>query len=211
MPSGAFRLTNQMQVEVLVLLLSRLRLGLDSSMVDFGDETTVKRTVQLTGSAAKAVITEVRRPENSCFEGTLSGDRRSLEIQARVDSRSPKWNILESWMLITSDKEVPQLSLTLSFRIKHDYTVIPNRIETSGRLPSKGTLLVKPTHARQSVKVMRAVWEKAEGMVELKEMPHGLTRILYSLEKAEPKGASLHLFTDSKLQEEILIPVVSPE
>lgn len=206
----ALLLTNQVQVEVQVLLLSRLRLGLDVAMLDFNDDdAAVSKSVQLTGSAKDAVIKDVKRPANSCFRYELSEDRRMLSITAVVDRLSPKRHVMEKWTLMTSDEQVPQLTVSLNLHVKHDFTVTPDVIEFNGRLPLNGCLLVKSMNQRKPVKVLKAVWENADGKVELKELPHGLTRIAYTLDKLPEAGktAMLRLETDSKLQEEVVIVV----
>ena len=210
-----FVLTNQIQVEVQVLLLSRLRLGLDVATLDFNDDdATASKSVQLTGSAKEAVVTDVKRPANSQFRHVLSEDGRSLKITAVYDRRSPKRHVMENWTLMTSDEQVPQLVLSLNLHVKHDFTVIPDAIEfnSNGKLPLNGCLLVKSVNSRQPVKVLRAVWENADGKIEIRELPHGLMRLAYSLEKMPEKGkaAALRIQTDSKRQEEILVPVIVP-
>lgn len=203
-------LTNQVQVEVQVLLLSRLRLGLDIATLDFNDDdATVPKSVQLTGSAKEAAITDIKRPVNSRFRHELSEDGRSLKISAVVDRLSPKRHVMENWTLVTSDEQVPQLTVSLNLHVKHDFTVTPDAIEFNGRLPLNGCLLVKSMNRRKSVKVLKAVWENADGKVEIRELPHGLTRINYTLEKItdEEKNIALRMNTDSKLQEEVVIVV----
>ena len=205
-------LTNQVQVEVQVLLLSRLRLGLDIATLDFNDDdATVPKSVQLTGSAKEAAITDIKRPVNSRFRHELSEDGRSLKISAVVDRLSPKRHVMENWTLVTSDEQVPQLALSLNLHVKHDFTVTPDAIglNTAGKLPLNGCLLVKSMNRRKSVKVLKAVWENADGKVEIRELPHGLTRINYTLEKItdEEKNIALRMNTDSKLQEEVVIMV----
>lgn len=205
-------LTNQVQVEVQVLLLSRLRLGLDIATLDFNDDdAAVSKSVQLTGSAKDAVIKDVKRPVNSRFRHELSEDGRSLKISAVVDRLSPKRHVMENWTLVTSDEQVPQLALSLNLHVKHDFTVTPDAIglNTAGKLPLNGCLLVKSMNRRKSVKVLKAVWENADGKVEIRELPHGLTRINYTLEKIadEEKNIALRMNTDSKLQEEVVIVV----
>ena len=205
-------LTNQVQVEVQVLLLSRLRLGLDIATLDFNDDdATVPKSVQLTGSAKEAAITDIKRPVNSRFRHELSEDGRSLKISAVVDRLSPKRHVMENWTLVTSDEQVPQLALSLNLHVKHDFTVTPDAIglNTAGKLPLNGCLLVKSMNRRKPVKVLKAVWENADGKVEIRELPHGLTRINYTLEKItdEEKNIALRMNTDSKLQEEVVIVV----
>ena len=206
----ALLLTNQIQVEVQVLLLSRLRLGLDVATLDFNDDdAAVSKCVQLTGFAKEAVIKDVKRPANSCFRYELSEDRRRLSITAIIDRRSPKRHVMENWTLMTSDEQVPQLTVSLNLHVKHDFTVTPDVIEFNGRLPLNGCLLVKSMNQRKPVKVLKAVWKDAEGKVELKELPHGLTRIAYTLEKLPDEAtASLLLGTSSAMQPEVNIPVV---
>lgn len=208
--SNGLVLTNQIQVEVQVLLLSRLRLGLDVATLDFNDENAmVSRTVQLTGSAKEAVVTEIKRPANSLFKYEFSEDKRSLSITAVMDYRSPKRHLMENWTLVTSDEQVPQLNLSLNLHIKHDFTVTPDFIDFNGKLPLKGCLLVKSLNPRKSVSVLQAVWENGEGKVEIRKLPRGLTRIDYSLEKITEgeKNIALRMNTDSKLQEEVVIVV----
>ena len=207
---NALLLTNQVQVEVQVLLLSRLQLGLDVATLDFNDDdAVVSKSVQLTGSAKEAVITDIQRPANSRFLFELSEDRRMLSITAVMDRRSPKRHVMENWTLMTSDEQVPQLVLSLNLHVKHDFTVMPDAIEFNGRLPLNGCLLVKSMNQRKPVKVLKAVWKDAEGKVELKELPHGLTRIAYTLEKLPDEAtASLLLGTSSAMQPEVNIPVV---
>ena len=205
-------LTNQVQVEVQVLLLSRLRLGLDVATLDFNDDdATASKSVQLTGSAHEAIVKEVKQPTDSRFRYELSDDRRSLAITAVYDRCSPKRQVMENWTIVTSDEKVPRLSLSLNLHVKHDFTVTPDGIElnSSGKFPQNGCLLMKPTNPRQPVKVLRAVWENAEGRLEIKELPRGLTRIAYALEKMPESGkvAALRIYTDSKLQEEVVIVV----
>jgi hypothetical protein len=203
-------LTNQIQVEVQVLLLSRLRLGLNVTTLDFNDENAmVPRTVQLTGSAKEAVVTEVKRPANSRFKYEFSEDKRSLAITAVMDHRSPKRHVMENWTLLTSDEQIPQLTLSLNLHVKHDFTVTPDSIELNGKLPLKGCLLVKPLNPRKAISVSQAVWENGEGKVEIRKLPRGLTRIDYSLEKItdEKKNIVLRMNTDSKLQEEVVVVV----
>ena len=212
---NALLLTNQVQVEVQVLLLSRLRLGLDVATLDFNDDdAAVSKSVQLTGSAKEAVITDIQRPANSRFLFELSEDGRSLKITAVMDRRSPKRHVMENWTLMTSDEQVPQLALSLNLHVKHDFTVIPDAIEfnSNGKLPLNGCLLVKSVNSRQPVKVLRAVWENADGKIDIRELPHGLMRIAYALEKMPEKGkaAAVRIQTDSKRQEEILVPVIVP-
>lgn len=209
---NALLLMNQIQVEVQVLLLSRLRLGLDVAMLDFNDDdAAVSKSVQLMGAAKEAAITDIQRPANSRFQFELSEDRRSLTVTAVYDRRSPKRHVMENWTLLTSDEQVRQLSLSLNLHVKHDFTVIPDVIElnSNGKLPLKGTLLVKSVNPRKPVKVSRVVWENAEGKVEIKELPHGLTRIAYSMEElpTAEKLVALRIDTDSKLQEEVVIVV----
>ena len=203
-------LSNQVQVEVQVLLLSRLRLGMDVATLDFNnDDAAASRTVQLTGSAREVVITEVKQPFKSQFRYELSEGGRSLTIMAIYDRRSPKRNVMENWTLMTSDEEVKQLSLSLNLHVKHDFIVIPDVIELNpnGKLPLKGTLLVKSVNPRKRVKVSRAVWENAEGKVEIKELPHGLTRIAYSMGSINRENASLVIFTTSHLQSETAVSI----
>ena len=205
-----FVLTNQIQVEVQVLLLSRLRLGLDVATLDFNDDDVLaSKSVQLTGSAREAVITDVVQPTNSRFRYELSDDKRSLTFTAVVDRRSPKRHVMENWTLMTSDEQVPQLTVSLNLHVRHDFTVTPDFIGFNGRLPLNGCLLVKSMNQRKPVKVLKAVWENAEGKVEIKELPHGLTRIAYSLENL-PDGAMAFLLlgTSSAMQPEVNIPVV---
>ena len=207
---NALLLTNQVQVEVQVLLLSRLRLGLDVAMLDFNDDdAAVSKSVQLTGSAKEAAIVDIQRPANSRFQFELSEDRRMLSVTAVIDRRSPKRHVMENWTLMTSDEQVPQLTVSLNLHVRHDFTVTPDVIESNGRLPLNGCLLVKSMNQRKSVKVLKAVWENADGKVELKELPHGLTRIAYTLEKlSDGATASLLLGTSSAMQPEVNIPVV---
>ena len=205
-------LTNQIQVEVQVLLLSRLRLGLDMATLDFHDDNaTIPRTVQLTGSAHDAVVTEIKQPVNSKFRYELSEDKRSLTITAVYDRRSAKRNVLENWMIQTSDEKVPQLSLALNLHVKHDYTITPDAVEmnANGKLPVNGCLLIKSMNIRQPVKVLRADWENAEGKVEIRQLPRGLSQIAYTLEKMteEGKTSALRIYTNSKLQEEVVVVV----
>ena len=206
---NALLLTNQVQVEVQVLLLSRLRLGLDAAMLDFNDDdAAVPKSVQLTGAAKEAAITDIQRPADSRFQFELSEDRRMLSITAVVDRRSPQRHVMENWTLMTSDEQVPQLTVSLNLHVRHDFTVTPDFIGFNGRLPLNGCLLVKSMNQRKPVKVLKAVWENAEGKVEIKELPHGLTRIAYSLENL-PDGAMAFLLlgTSSAMQPEVNIPV----
>ena len=207
---NALLLTNQVQVEVQVLLLSRLWLGLDAAMLDFNDDdAAVPKSVQLTGAAKEAAITDIQRPADSRFQFELSEDRRMLSITAVVDRRSPQRHVMENWTLMTSDEQVPQLTVSLNLHVRNDFSVTPDVVGFNGRLPLNGCLLVKSMNQRKPVKVLKAVWKDAEGKVEIKELPHGLTRIAYSLEKL-PDGAtaSLLLATSSAMQPEVNIPVV---
>ncbi|MBP5638065.1 MAG: DUF1573 domain-containing protein [Victivallales bacterium] len=210
LPNGLL-LTNQVQVEFEFLLLSRLRLGLDVPVLDFNDEVNSTRTVQLTGSAKTASIMNVLRQDNSRFQYELSSDRRSLVVKPILDRRSPLRHISETWTLQTSDEQVPQLSLSLNLHVRHDFMVVPDTIElpSNGKLPLNGCLLIKPNNPRQKVKVSNAVWENAIGEIKIKELPHGLTRIAYTLEKISDKGkaVSLLIHTDSIFQEDVAVQI----
>ena len=118
---------------------------------------------------------------------------------------------MENWTLLTTDEQVPQLSLSLNLHVRHDFTVTPDAIEldAAGKTPINGCLLIKPTDPRQPVKVLRAVWENVDGKVETRDLPRGLTRLAYTLDKLPEygKAAALRICTDSKLQEEVVIVV----
>ena len=212
--ADAFVLTEQVQVEVQLFLLSRLRLGLDKSMLDFssGLPETVE-TIHLTGSAEEARIVEVVCPQDSGFKYKLSEGRRSLEIAAIYDEKSPRRHFSESWILKTSDEQVPELPLLLNQRLQHDFTVMPEAIEvhSNTKMPLRGCLLVKSVHLRKPIKVLAADWQNATGTVEVHSLPKGLTRISYSLEAiAEKDRAYLRIATSSSLQPQVNVMLSSP-
>ena len=211
-------LTDQGQVEVQVLMLSRLHLGLSPAVADFGEvrpeqaAVVEEVVVRLDGQvAATAIITGVEAPEDTSFIWQMEDDHRGVRIRP-VDLRhSAATRCLETWTLRTDDEQCPALKLAVALTLKRDFTMVPERLAISASASGEyhGTLLLKSLAHNKPVKVLSAIWkpENMDGKASWMPLPRGLTRILVDVQLPVPPGAELWLTTDSSVQPEVRIPL----
>ena len=211
-------LTDQGQVEIQLLMLSRLHLGLSPAVADFGEAVPGQLTdleesvVRLEGQASSsAVITSVEIPSDSSFAWRLADDGKGVRIWPMDLRHSAVSQCLENWTLHTDDERRPALRLAVSLSLKRDFTMVPERfaIPESASGEYHGTLLLKSLAPNKPVKVLSVTWksEDMDGQASWMPLPRGLTRILVDVQLPVPPGAELWLTTDSSVQPEVRIPL----
>ena len=180
-------------------------LKLDRTEAAFRDASPV--TLSLEGKS-KAKMTEVIPPKDSLFQATVVADGRSLTVTPK--GGLPHENVVEHWLVKTSDDKIAELPFTVSFVSQMLLQALPSELRlTQGDLASGRQIILRQRDRRKPVAVTSATLEPPVGTVELVKQGGGW-RVVLSKELllALPAESELVIAMEGESLEPLRIPII---